>query len=47
MLAHAAARNRASALLAYERCRARLAEDLGTAPGPAIRALHLELLREE
>jgi SARP family transcriptional regulator, regulator of embCAB operon len=45
MLAHAAAGNRASALLAYERCRARLAADLGTAPGAAVRALHLDLLR--
>jgi len=45
MLAHAAAGNRASALLAYERCRARLAADLGTAPGAAMQALHLDLLR--
>jgi DNA-binding SARP family transcriptional activator len=45
MLAHAAAGNRASALLAYERCRARLVADLGTAPGAAIQALHLDLLR--
>jgi DNA-binding SARP family transcriptional activator len=44
MLAQAAAGNRASALLTYERCRARLAEDLGASPGPAIQALHLELL---
>jgi DNA-binding SARP family transcriptional activator len=44
MLAQAAAGNRASALLTYERCRARLAEDLGTSPGPVIQALHLELL---
>jgi SARP family transcriptional regulator, regulator of embCAB operon len=28
-----------------ERCRARLADDLGTAPGAAIQALHLDLLR--
>jgi DNA-binding SARP family transcriptional activator len=45
MLAHAAAGNRARALLAYERCRARLAADLGTAPGAAMQALHLDLLR--
>ena len=45
MLAHAAAGNRASALPAYERCRARLAEDLGASPNPAIQALHLELLQ--
>jgi DNA-binding SARP family transcriptional activator len=44
MLAQAAAGNRASALLTWERCRARLAEDLGASPGPAIQALHLELL---
>jgi Bacterial transcriptional activator domain len=34
------------ALLVYERCRARLADDLGTSPGAAIQALHLDLLRE-
>jgi hypothetical protein len=34
------------ALLVYERCRARLADDLGTSPGTAIQALHLDLLRE-
>jgi DNA-binding SARP family transcriptional activator len=45
MLAHAAAGNRAIALLAYERCRARLAADLGTAPSAAMQALHLDLLR--
>jgi SARP family transcriptional regulator, regulator of embCAB operon len=47
MVAHAAAGNRASALLAYERCCARLAEDLGMAPGVATLALHLDLLRGE
>ena len=46
MLAHAAAGNRASALLAYQRCRARLAGDLGTSPDSAIQELHLDLLRE-
>lgn len=45
MLAHAAAGNRASALLAYERCRARLTAELGTSPGAAIQELHLDLLR--
>ena len=45
MLAHAAAGNRARALLAYERCRSRLAADLGIAPGSALQALHLDLLR--
>jgi DNA-binding SARP family transcriptional activator len=44
-VAHAAAGNRASALLTYERCRARLAADLSASPSPAIQALHLELLR--
>jgi hypothetical protein len=43
MLAHVAAGIRASALLAYERCHARLAADLGTAPGAAMQALHLHL----
>ena len=32
------------ALLQYERFRRRLAEDLGTDPGPALRGLHTELL---
>jgi DNA-binding SARP family transcriptional activator len=45
MRAHAAAGNRASALLTYERCRARLAEDLGASPNSEIQALHLELLQ--
>ena len=45
MLAHAASGNRASALLAYERCRRLLAAELGTTPSPALQALHLELLR--
>ncbi|WP_067970826.1 BTAD domain-containing putative transcriptional regulator [Nocardiopsis trehalosi] len=38
---------RAEALYAYEEYRLRLAEDLGAAPGPELRALHLRLLREE
>jgi DNA-binding SARP family transcriptional activator len=45
MQAYAAAGNRASALLVYKRCRARLAADLGASPSPAIQALHLKLLR--
>jgi DNA-binding SARP family transcriptional activator len=45
MLAHAAAGNRASALLAYERCRALLAADLGTDPSAATQAIHMDLLR--
>jgi DNA-binding SARP family transcriptional activator len=44
MRAHAAAGNRASALLAYERCRARPDADLGVAPTAATQALHLQLL---
>jgi SARP family transcriptional regulator, regulator of embCAB operon len=44
MLAHAAAGNRANALLAYERCRARLVADLGVTPARRTQALHLRLL---
>jgi predicted ATPase/DNA-binding SARP family transcriptional activator len=36
----------AEALAAYERVRATLADTLGTDPSPALRARHLELLRE-
>lgn len=45
MLAHAAAGNRASALLAYERCRALLAADLGTDPSAVTQAIHRDLLQ--
>ncbi|WP_017573959.1 ATP-binding protein, partial [Nocardiopsis halotolerans] len=38
---------RAEALSAYEDHRIRLAEELGTDPGPELRSLHLRLLREE
>ncbi|MFC9940125.1 ATP-binding protein [Nocardiopsis alba] len=43
----AAEGRRAEALVAYEVHRARLAEELGTDPGPELRALHLRVLREE
>ena len=42
----AAAGRPAEALAAYERVRATLADTLGTDPAPALRARHLELLRE-
>jgi predicted ATPase len=42
----AAAGRPAEALAAYERVRATLADTLGTDPSPALRARHLELLRE-
>ncbi|AFR07548.1 transcriptional regulator, winged helix family protein [Nocardiopsis alba ATCC BAA-2165] len=43
----AAGGRRAEALVAYEIHRSRLAEELGTDPGPELRALHLRILREE
>jgi predicted ATPase/DNA-binding SARP family transcriptional activator len=42
----AAAGRPAEALAAYERVRATLADALGTDPSPALRARHLELLRQ-
>jgi DNA-binding SARP family transcriptional activator len=45
MSAHVAAGDRAAALVAYERCRALLAEELGTDPSPETQALHQEILR--
>ena len=45
MRAHAAAGDRAQALLAFERCRRLLADELGVDPSEATRALHRELLR--
>lgn len=37
----------ADALTAYEAARHRLAETLGTDPGPALRSLHLRILRQD
>lgn len=45
--AHADNGNRALALQAYADCRRLLADDLGTAPGARLEALHLALLRLE
>ena len=47
MRAHRAAGNPSAALRAYERCRRRLAEELGVDPALPTQALHLDLLREE
>jgi DNA-binding SARP family transcriptional activator len=47
MAAHTAAGRPASALAAYGRARARLAEDLGVSPSPATEAVHTAILREE
>lgn len=45
MQAHASGGNRAEALLAYERCRKLLAEELGVSPSAETEALYLEVLR--
>jgi len=45
MKAYAAAGNRAEALLAYERCRKLISEELGADPAPETRAIYLKLLR--
>ncbi len=45
MRSHAAAGNPAEALRAYERCRARIRDELGTDPSPETEALYLEILR--
>ncbi len=47
MRAHAALGNTADALLAYERCRSLLAEELGIDPSPQTQALHVALLRAD
>lgn len=39
--------DRVSALRAYDRCRRELSEGLGVQPSPAVRALFLELLRQD
>jgi WD40 repeat protein/DNA-binding SARP family transcriptional activator len=44
MAAHAQTGNPAAGLLAYERCRALLADELGVDPSPETRALHVALL---
>jgi SARP family transcriptional regulator, regulator of embCAB operon len=43
MRAHAAAGNRAAALLGYERCRKLLAKELAIGPSPATRAVYREI----
>lgn len=45
MRAHAASGNSAEALLAYERCRQLLAEELGVDPSPQTKAIHLGVLQ--
>jgi class 3 adenylate cyclase/DNA-binding SARP family transcriptional activator len=47
MAAHAGAGRPGSALAAYARARARLAEDLGVDPSSATEAVHTAILREE
>jgi DNA-binding SARP family transcriptional activator len=45
MRAHAAAGNTAEALLAYERCRRSIAEELGVDPSPATKLVYEGILR--
>jgi DNA-binding SARP family transcriptional activator len=45
MRAHVEAGNPAEALRAFERCRARLADELGVDPSAETQALHLDILR--
>jgi len=45
MRAHAAAGNRAEALLVYERCRRLLSGELGIDPSPSTEAVYLAILR--
>jgi DNA-binding SARP family transcriptional activator len=47
MQAHAAAGNRAEALLHYNRCRNLLANELGVDPSPQTQSLYLALLKAE
>lgn len=47
MSAHAGAGNRGEALLAYERCRSTLADELGTGPSIETESLYLEILRSD
>jgi len=47
MLAHQMAGRPGQALLVYERLRRTLADELGTAPAPETRAVHLAILREQ
>jgi SARP family transcriptional regulator, regulator of embCAB operon len=44
MRAHAAAGNRAEALLIYEHCRKRISDELGVSPSPDTQAVYLEVL---
>jgi SARP family transcriptional regulator, regulator of embCAB operon len=46
MVAHAACGNRAEAVLAYERCRRLLGDEMGIVPDHETRTLHHALLRE-
>jgi DNA-binding SARP family transcriptional activator len=45
MRAHVASGNRAEALLAYERCRRVIADELGTSPAAETEAAYLDILR--
>lgn len=45
MSLHLQAGDRATALMAYERCREVLSEELGVSPSPLTQALHLQILR--
>ena len=47
MRAHGAAGHAAEAVQVYERCRRALAEELGVDPGPAVRAAHAQVLRDD
>jgi len=47
MIALASADRQADALRAYEQVRRRLDEELGVLPGPALRAAHMQVLRQD